>query len=144
MMRLRQYNMSTNNIEKKSPAKKRMSLGDSKAVRACLCKLARQYHNGEIPDTKIRNLTYILNSIIGADKFINIENELNGKFEQLEKLVNSSGNGTMIDVKEIESPYATDLKRQLGNEQQINMELNNQLLELKRRLADQRSTGETD
>ena len=136
--------MSTKDNEKNSTAKKRMSLGDSKSVRACLCKLARQYHNGEIPDTKIRNLTYILNSILGADKFINIENELNGKFEQLEKLVNSSGNGTMIDTKEIESPYAADLKRQLGNEQQINMELNNQLLELKRQLAGQRSIGETD
>jgi len=131
--------MDTKDTEKNKTAKKRMSLGDSKAVRAALCKLARQYHNNEIPDNKIRNLTYILNSILGADKFINVEDELTSKFEQLERLVNSSGGGTVIDPKEIESPYAQDLKKQLGNEQQINAELNNQLLELKRQLAGQRA-----
>jgi hypothetical protein len=131
--------MDTKDTEKNNTPKKRMSLGDSKAVRACLCKLARQYHNGEIPDTKIRNLTYLLNSILQADKFIVVENELTSKFEQLEKLVNNSGTGTVIDPKELESPYAADLKRQLGSEQQINTELNNQLLELKRQLAGQRA-----
>ena len=131
--------MDTTDTEKKNSAKKRLSLGDSKAVRAALCKLARQYHNGEIPDVKIRNITYILNSILGADKFINVETELTSKFEQLEKMVNGSGGVTNVTAADIENPYAKDLKRQLGNEQQINVELNNQILSLKRQLAGQQA-----
>jgi hypothetical protein len=126
--------MGKDDTEKNDSPKKRLSLGDSKAVRASLCKLARQYHNGQIPDVKIRNLTYILNSILGADKLINIENELTSKFEQLERLVNGDG-GTVIDPKLIDNPYAQDLKKQLGNEQRINTELNNEILNLKRQLA---------
>ena len=109
--------MDTIDTEKKNSAKKRLSLGDSKAVRAALCKLARQYHNGEIPDVKIRNITYILNSILGADKFINVETELTSKFEQLEKMVNGSGGVTNVTAADIENPYAKDLKRQLAGQQ---------------------------
>jgi len=132
--------MSKDDNENKSTAKKRMSLGNPKAVRAALCKLAREYRNGSIPDSKIRNLIYNLNSILAADKFINLETELTNKYEQLEKLVNSSGCGTVIDSKELDSPYAQDLKKQLQSEQSINTELNNQLLEMKRQLASIRST----
>jgi len=126
--------MSIENTEKTEGTKKRLSLSDSKAVRAALCKLARQYHNGQIPDVKIRNLTYVLNSILGADKFINVESELSNKFEQLERLVNGQG-GTVVDPKDIDTPYAKNLKKQLENEQQINTDLQNDILNLKRQLA---------
>ena len=131
--------MGIENTEKTEGTKKRLSLGDSKAVRAALCKLARQYHNGQIPDVKIRNLTYILNSILGADKFINVESELSTKFEQLERLVNGQG-GTVIDPKDIDTPYAQNLKKQLENERRINTDLQNDILNMKRQLAGIRST----
>ena len=131
--------MGIENTEKTEGTKKRLSLGDSKAVRAALCKLARAYHNNQIPDVKIRNLTYILNSILGADKFINVESELTAKFEQLEKMVNGSGGGTTIDPALIDNAYAQDLKRELDSERLINVEMNNQILSLKRQLAGQRA-----
>jgi hypothetical protein len=130
--------MGTKDIEENKTQKKRLSLGDSRAVRASLCKLARQYHNGQIPDVKIRNLTYILNSILGADKFINVECELTSKFEQLERLVRGEG-GTIVNEQDISNPYAADLKKQLGSEQRINAELNNEILNLKRQLAGNRA-----
>jgi hypothetical protein len=126
--------MGIEDTEKTKQAKKRLTLTDSKAVRAALCKLARQYHNGEIPDTKIRNLTYLLNSILSADKLINVETELTNKFEQLERLMKGEG-GTFIDPKEIESPYAQDLKRQLENERKITNDLQSAILDMKRQLA---------
>ena len=126
--------MGIESNEKTEGAKKRLTLTDSKSVRAALCKLARQYHNGQIPDVKIRNLTYVLNSILGADKFINVESELTNKFDQLERLVNGQG-GTVIDPKDIDSPYAQNLKKQLANEQRINADLNNEILKIKRELA---------
>ena len=131
--------MDLKGTEEKGSPKKRLSLGNSKQVRAALCKLAREYHNGEIPDRKIRNMAYIYNSILGADKFINIETELTNRFEQLEKQINGSGGGTIVDPKELESPYASDLKKQLVNEQQVTAELNNEILSLKRQLAGQQA-----
>ena len=104
--------MGVENSEKTESTKKRLTLTDSRAVRFSLCRLARQYHNGEIPDVKIRNLTYILNSILNADKFINVETELTSKFENLERLVSGQG-GTVIDPKDIDTPYAQNLKKQL-------------------------------
>jgi hypothetical protein len=126
--------MGIEDSEETKGAKKRLILNDPKAVRASLCKLARQYLNGEIPDSKIRNLIYNLNSILGADKFINIETELNTKFEQLERMVNGEG-GTVIDPKQIDNPYAQSLKKQLENEQKINEDLQADILNMKRQLA---------
>jgi len=126
--------MANEDSEKTECTKKRLTLTDSRAVRASLCKLARQYHNGQIPDVKIRNLTYILNSILGADKFINVESELTSKFEQLERLVSGQG-GTVIDSKDIDSPYAQNLKKQLENERKITENLQSDILEMKRQLA---------
>jgi len=126
--------MANEDKEKTEGTKKRLTLTDSRAVRASLCRLARQYHNGQIPDVKIRNLTYILNSILGADKFINVESELTSKFEQLERLVSGQG-GTVIDPKDIDSPYAQNLKKQLDNERKINEDLQADILEMKRQLA---------
>jgi len=141
-----QNNMDTKDTEKNETTKKRLSLGDSKAVRASLCKLARQYHNGQIPDVKIRNLTYILNSILGADKLINIETELTSKFEQLERLVRGEG-GTLVNEQDISSPYAQGLKTQLTNEERLNADLQAEILSLKRQLAGNRAepspAGET-
>ncbi|MDR0302726.1 MAG: hypothetical protein LBI04_10505 [Treponema sp.] len=125
--------MSVNKKKKNAYTKKRLSLGNSKAVRAALCKLARQYNNDLISDTKIRNLTYVLNSILQADKFLT-ESELASKVEQLERLLAGEG-GTMVNAKDIDSPYAKNLKKQLANEQQVNAELNNELLDIKRQLA---------
>jgi hypothetical protein len=126
--------MGNEDKEKTEGTKKRLTLTDSRAVRASLCKLARQYHNGQIPDVKIRNLTYILNSIVQADKYINVESDLTSKFEQLERLVSGQG-GTVIDPKDIDSPYAQNLKKQLENERKINEDLQADILEMKRQLA---------
>ena len=126
--------MGNEDKEKTEGTKKRLTLTDSRAVRASLCKLARQYHNGQIPDVKIRNLTYILNSIVQADKFINVETELSSKFDQLERLVSGQG-GTVIDTKDIDSPYAQNLKKQLENERKINEDLQADILDMKRQLA---------
>ena len=126
--------MGVEDTGKTEHAKKRMTLTDSKAVRACLCKIAREYRNGEIPDSKIRNIIYNLNSILQADKLISIETELTSKYEQLERLMKGEG-GTVIDPKEIDNPYAQNLKKQLVSEQRINTELQNDILELKRQLA---------
>jgi hypothetical protein len=128
------YIMGIDDTEKPKQAKKRLTLTDSKSVRAALCKMARQYHNGEIPDSKIRNLTYVLNSILGADKLINVETELTSKFEQLERLVSGQG-GTVIDPKDIDSPYAQNLKKQLENERKITETLQADILDMKRQLA---------
>jgi hypothetical protein len=126
--------MGNESSEKTESTKKRLTLTDSRAVRASLCKLARQYHNGQIPDVKIRNLTYILNSIVQADKYINVESDLTSKFEQLERLVSGQG-GTVIDPKDIDSPYAQNLKKQLENERKINEDLQADILDMKRQLA---------
>jgi len=139
--------MALQDTEKNKKNEKRLALNTTKAVRNSLCKLARLYHNDQIPDVKIRNLTYVLNSIIAADRFIT-ESELGKRIESLEQLLRGEG-GTVIDHKELESPYAANLKKQLGNEQKINTELNNELLNLKRELArfkanSDDSGGETD
>jgi len=123
--------MGNEDSEKTEGTKKRLTLTDSRAVRASLCKLARQYHNGQIPDVKIRNLTYILNSIVQADKFISVETELTNKFDQLERLVSGQG-GTIVDPKSLDSPYAQNLKKQLENERKTNENLMADILELKR------------
>jgi len=126
--------MGVENTGKTGHAKKRLTLTDSRSVRAALCKLARQYLNNEIADVKIRNLIYNLNSILQADRLINIETELTSKYEQLERIMKGEG-GTVIDPKQIDNPYAQNLKKQLANEQRVNMELQNDILELKRQLA---------
>ena len=126
--------MGIESSEKTEGTKKRLNLASSRAVRAALCRLARQYHNGKIPDVKIRNLTYILNSIVQADKYINVEKDLTSKFEQLERLVSGQG-GTVIDPKDIDSPYAQNLKKQLENERKINEDLQADILDMKRQLA---------
>jgi hypothetical protein len=131
--------MAIEDTEKKENTKKRLSLGTSKDVRNSLCKLARQYHNGQIPDSKIRNLTYVLNSILGADRHIN-ECE---KIETLENLMRGEGE-TVVTGKQIDNPYAADLKRKLTNEEKINAELSAELLNLKRRLAESRAGNEND
>ena len=129
--------MELENTKKTRRTKKRLILTDSRAVRNSLCILARQYLNNEIPDIKIRNLIYSLNSILQADRIINVETELTSKFEQLERLISGEG-GTVIDAKQIENPYAQSLKKQLTNEQRINEELNNEILNIKRQLAETR------
>ena len=126
--------MELENTKKTRRTKKRLILTDSRAVRNSLCILARQYLNNEIPDVKIRNLIYNLNSILQADRLINIETELTGKYEQLERLMKGEG-GTVIDPKEIDNPYAQNLKKQLTSEQRVNKELQNDILELKRHIA---------
>ena len=126
--------MGIEDSEQTRRIKKRLTLTDSKSVRAALCKLARQYYNNEIPDSKIRNLIYNLNSILQADKFINLESELTSKFDQLERLVNGTG-GTVIDPKDIDTPYAQNLKKQLAHEQRINEDLQSDILDMKRQLA---------
>jgi hypothetical protein len=130
----RGFNVGVEDSEKTKHKQKRLTLSDSRAVRSALCKLARLYHNGQIPDVKIRNLTYVLNSILAADKIINIETDLTNKFEQLERLVNGQG-GTVIDPKEIDNPYAQNLKKQLENERKVTADLQSAILDMKRRLA---------
>ena len=130
--------MDIEDTEKTGRAKKRLTLTDSRAVRSSLCKLARKYLNGEISDVKIRNLTYVLNSILQADRLINVETDLTKKFEQLEQLVRGEG-GTMVDPKELENPYAQNLKKQLVNEQKVNAQLNEEILKIKRQLVEIRA-----
>jgi len=98
------------NLEKTKP-KKRLSLNDIKSTRASLCKFMRAYYNGAIDHATFRNTVYSFNALLGQDKHIN-EIDVNKRIDALERLVKGEGE-TVIDSKELNSPYALDLKKQL-------------------------------
>jgi len=129
--------MANSDTEKEKPKKRRLTLHDTAAVRNSLCRLMRLRYNGQIDSALFRDLCYSFNVLLGIDKHI-LESDLNKRIEQLEQLVRGEG-GTVIDSKEIESPYAQNLKRQLANESKINSDLNNEILNLKRQLAKSRA-----
>jgi hypothetical protein len=119
--------MGIGSTENDKTKKKRLSLGDIKAARASLCAIMRARYNGAIDSPLSRDLVYGFSKLLGQDKH-NLENE---RIEQLEQLVKGSGN-TLIDNKDIDSPYAADLRKQLAEAQDKISGLMDQLLELKR------------
>ena len=119
------------NSEKEKP-KKRLSLGDIKASRASLCKLMRAYYNGAIDHATFRNTVYSFNALLGQDKHIN-EMDINKRLDTLERLIKGEG-GTVIDSKELNNPYALDLKKKLTETEQLKRNLEDRLLEVEREL----------
>jgi len=125
--------MGTGNKQGNEPTKKRLSLGNSEAVRASLCKLIRQRYNNSIDTALFRDLVYAINVLLGYDKHI-IETDMNKRIEQLESYIRGEG-GTVIDPKEIDTPYAADLRKQLTESNRINSDLKNEILSMKRQLS---------
>ena len=123
----------------KSTKKKRFTLSDAAEVRATLCKIGREYYHDEIDPVKFRNLVYYFNTLIAADKAIN-DAETNKRIELLESYIKGEG-GTVVDNRDIDSPYAQGLKKQLVSETKVNAELNAEILSLKRQLADIRDSS---
>jgi hypothetical protein len=126
--------MDTGDTEKKAPTKKRLRTLDIKAVRESLCKLAREVYNGAITESRAKTTAYILGKSIEADRIM-CDIELKARIDALEKRMSGAGN-TTVDQKELESPYAMSLKKELENERRQNQDMQSELLALKRQLAE--------
>jgi hypothetical protein len=131
--------MGIEDTGKEKPSKKRLGLDTAKTARASLCKLMRLRFNNAIDTATFRDLVYAFNVLLNHDKHI-LESEMSKRIEQLEQLIRGEG-GTILEQKDIDNPYAQNLKKQLASESQVNAQLNNEILSLKRRLAENRAAS---
>jgi hypothetical protein len=134
--------MDIDNIEKVTPKKKRLNLKDSATARKTLCTIMRLYHNDQIDHTKFRNLVYAFSKLLEHDRFMN-DCAVNSRLETLEHLIQGEGQ-TIVDPKELDSPYAVNLREQLDDVLKMNDQLTAEIMELKLRLNRAGSGGETD
>ena len=129
--------ITKNDDQTPSTPNKRLALKNNAAARESLCKIMRQYYNKEIDHTTFRNMVYGYSVLLGHDKHLT-ETDINKKIELLESYVKGEGQ-TVVDGRDIDNPYAQDLKRQLSNEQRINAELQNEILKIKKQLSETRA-----
>jgi len=127
--------MAQSTNDKKQPIS--FQLRTPKNVRTTLSRLFRLRYAGTIDKETCRDLVTITRAMTEIDRHLH-DVELGKRIEQLEQLVRGEG-GTIVDPKLIDNPYAQSLKKQLGNEQKVNMDLNNELLSVKRQLAEYRA-----
>jgi len=127
--------MAQSTNDKKKPIT--FQLRTPKNVRTTLSRLFRLRYAGTIDKETCRDLVAITRAMTDIDRHLH-DVELDKRIEQLEQLVRGEG-GTVIDPKLIDNPYAQDLKKQLGNEQKVNTALNDELLTVKRQLAEYRA-----
>ena len=129
--------IAKNDEQTPSTPNKRLALKNNAAARESLCKIMRQYYNKEIDHTTFRNMVYGYSVLLGHDKHIT-ETDLNKKIDLLESYIKGEGQ-TVIGGNDIDNPYSQELKRQLVNEQRINVELQNEILNIKRQLSETRA-----
>jgi hypothetical protein len=134
---MRQIAMNNDETEKKKAPYKRLALNATKNVRKSFTKLIRERYAGKIDSSLFRDLSYGFNVLLSIDRLIN-EGEFNKRLELLEAMVRGES-GTVIDSKSIDDPYAKNLKKKLDGETKLNAQLNNEILTLKRKLAENRA-----
>jgi hypothetical protein len=127
--------MAQSTEDKKKPVS--FQLRTPKNVRTTLSRLFRLRFIGTIDKEMFRDLVYAARVMVEIDKHL-YETELNKRIETLEQLVRGEG-GTVVDNKDLASPFAQALKKQLSSEARINADLNNEILSLKRQLAEKRA-----
>lgn len=127
--------MAQSTEDKKTPIA--FQLRTPKNVRTTLSRLFRLRYAGTIDKETCRDLVAITRAMTEIDRHLH-DVELSKRIDQLEQLVRGEGN-TIISQKELDNPYAQDLKKQLVNESKINSELNAEILNLKRQLAENRA-----
>ena len=125
--------MDGESMEKEKAVKKRLSLETRKNVRASLTKLMRARYNGTIDTAVFRDMVYAFNALLANDKH-EVETEMNRRIEQLEKFIRGES-GAVIDGKDIDNPYAHDLKLQLAKSNKDNEQLRSEIMELRQRIA---------
>jgi hypothetical protein len=125
--------MDSENTENERVIKKRLSLETRKNVRASLCKLMRARYNGTIETTVFRDMVYSFNALLAGDK-LDYETETNKRLENLEKYIRGE-NGAIVDAKDIDNPYAANLKQQLAREAEKNEQLQSEIMELRQQIA---------
>jgi hypothetical protein len=129
--------MAQSTEDKKTPVS--FQLKTTKNVRTTLARIFRLRFNNVIDSTMCRDLVLVARGMLDHDKHI-LESDMDKRIERIEALVRGEG-GTVIEQSEIDSPYAVSLKKQLVNESKINSQLNNEILNLKRRLAENRAAS---
>jgi len=125
--------MDSESMETEKVVKKRLSLETRKNVRASLCKLMRARYNGTIDTVIFRDMVYSFNALLANDKH-ETETEMNRRIEQLEKFIRGES-GAVIDGKDIDNPYAHDLKLQLAKSNKDNEQLRSEIMELRQQIA---------
>jgi hypothetical protein len=122
--------MDIDDTKKTTP--KRLNLKGIKATRASLCMLMRLYYNKGIDHTYFKNLVYSYSKLLEHDKHA-LEAETNKRLDALEQFIKGE-QSTLIDNKEINSPYTLELKKQLQHMEKTNLELQTELLNMKKEM----------
>jgi len=122
--------MAIDDNKKKTP--KRLNLKEGKHTRSSLCMLMRSYYNDGLSSTKFRDLVYSYSKLLEHDKHA-LETETTKRLDALERLIKGEGE-TVIDSKELNSPYAMDLKKKLIETEQLKRNLEDRLIEVEREL----------
>jgi hypothetical protein len=130
--------MDSESMEKEKGTKKRLTLGTRKNVRASLCKLMRARYNGTIETGVFRDMVYSFNALLAGDK-LDYEAETNKRLDALEKFIRGES-GAVVDGKDIDSPYARDLKVQLAKSNKDNEQLRTEIMELRGLIAKRQGT----
>jgi len=118
--------------EKATPRKKRLGLKTNKQARDSLSKIMRLYYNGGIEDTKFRNLVYAYSKLLEHDKYM-FESEMSKRLDAMEQAITGTGK-TTIDNKDIDNPYAADLKKRLAETEQVKSSIEQRLLETEKEM----------
>ena len=134
--------MDQANTTESTPKKQRFGLETNKAARSSLCRIMRERRNKEIDSATFRDLVYGFNVLLSHDKHLH-EKELSNRIEALETILKGTGQ-TMINPKDLDNPYITDLKNRLAEMQELKtnselrlMEVEKELKLLKAKLGDQ-------
>jgi len=125
--------MGIEDNENEKVVKKRLTLETRKQVRASLCRLMRLRFNNAVDTGTFRDMVYSFNALLAIDKH-ELETEMNRRIEQLEKIIRGES-GAVVDGKDIDNPYAHDLKKQLEKSNKDNEQLRSEIMELRQQIA---------
>jgi len=121
---------------------KRLVLKNNKSARESLCKLMRAYYSNLIPSVKFRDLIYAFSKLLEYDKHA-FESEMTKRLDAIEQALRGIGN-TIIDPKDIDSPYAEDLKKRIAEAEQVKYNMEKKLMETECELKILRSRVENE
>jgi len=93
----------------------------------------RARYNGTIETGVFRDMVYSFNCLLANDK-LDYDVQTNERLDALEKFVRGES-GAIIDGKDIDNPYAADLKQQLSSSLQANEQLQSEIMELRQQIA---------
>ena len=127
--------MAQSTDDKRNPAS--FQLRSPSNVRKTLARLFRLRYAGTIDSGMCRDLVYIAKVMLEHDRHL-LEQETSKRLDLLEQYIKGDG-ATNVQAADIDNPYAKDLKKKLANESKVNSELNAEILNLKRQLADTRA-----